>query len=206
MEIRRRNPETIKPSSSHGDEGSTLEEEAAPVEQSQGNCQNPLVERGLQLSEEAEQSGFRNVDSLQKSLECFIQAAENGVQDAGNWIGSFLSSIPALPPSVILPSSLVKVMQWVTRATDTEKQIRIVAKSMFSKMTGPENPTIPKSKIDERAQLLLASQSEHAHTPGLAKSAKELRSSVKRLLHSALLLSGSEEVCALVSVIYLTQE
>lgn len=44
----------------------------------------------------------------------------------------------------------------------------------------------------------MASESESVHPSGLERSGKELKSSVKRLMHSALLLSGTNEVSVLV--------
>ncbi len=100
------------------------------------------------------------------------------------------------------PSNLVKIMQWVTESNPTERQVRSIAKSMFRKMAG-DDKVILKSQIEEHAQVLLSSQSGSAEA-GTAKSLQELKSSVKRLLHSALLLSGTNEVgvrvCVRVSV------
>ena len=187
MEIRRRNPETLGP------EGERKSEEDRPSEQQAKS--NPLVNKGIQLYNEAEQSGFQNVESLKKGLQYLVEAAEDGVDDAIGWIGTFLSVTPSQLPT--LPNHLLKVMHWVVGSNEAERRIRVIAKTMFSKMAqgSGETKIIPKSKIDESAQLLLSSSAE-SHPPGLAKSAKELRSSVKRLLHSAMLLSGSDEVCA----------
>jgi len=186
MEVRRRNPETLRP---EGYDGEGDSRSLGPTEQSLGT--NPLVDRGMKLYEEAEHSGFENRDLLEKSLHFFVQAAETGTKEAVSWIGSFLDSMAALPPSVVIPDKLLKVMKWVTEATDSERQVRVVAKSMFSKMAG-RNQTIPRMKIDDSAQILLSSESESV-SPEIAKS-KQLKSSVKKLMHSALLQSGSDEV------------
>lgn len=186
MAVRRRYPETLRPEGydGEGDSGSL-----GPTEESLGT--NPLVDRGMKLYEEAEHSGFENRDSLEKSLHFFVQAAETGTKEAVSWIGSFLDSMAALPPSVVIPDKLLKMMKWVTEATDSERQVRVVAKSMFSKMAG-RNQAIPRMKIDDSAQILLSSESESV-SPEIAKS-KQLKSSVKKLMHSALLQSGSDEV------------
>lgn len=144
MEVRRRNPETAKADRSTG---------SPPVEQQDvASTKNPLMERGLKLYEEAEQTGFQDENRLEKSLNYFVEAAENGADDAVEWISSFLSSMTALPPSVVLPESLVKAMQWLTEASESEKQVRAVAKSMFSKMAGRSGtrPGIPANGRETR--------------------------------------------------------
>ena len=66
---------------------------------------------------------------------------------------------------------------------------------MFSKMAG-HNRAIPREKIEQSAQVLVSSESESiCVSPEIAKS-KQLQGSVKRLMHSALLQSGSDEVRA----------
>lgn len=188
--IRRRNTETL------GHEGHAAEEDSKVLEpKEQGLGKNPLVDRGLELYEAAELSGFEERDTLEKSLNFFVQAAENGANEAVHWIGSFLDSMAALPASVVVPDRLLKVMKWITKATESERQVRIVAKSMFSKMAG-HNRAIPRGKIEQSAQMLLSSENENIRvSPEIAKS-KQLQGSVKRLMHSALLQSGSDEVRA----------
>ena len=186
MAVRRRNPETLRPEGYDGEGDSSS---LGPKEQRLEA--NPLVDRGMKLYEEAEHSGFENRDSLEKSLHFFVQAAETGTKEAVSWIGSFLDSMAALPPTVVVPDSLMKVMRWITEATESERQVRVVAKSMFSKMAG-RSQAIPRAKIDESAQILLSSESESV-SPEIAKS-NQLKGSVKKLMHSAVLQSGSDEV------------
>lgn len=185
MDLRRRNPETVGA-------GAISDTARGPPA-----SRNPLIERGLQLYEEAEQGGFTNEETLEKSLKFFIQAAEQGIDEATGWIESFLGSLSALPASVILPSSLVKVMKWVTEATEAEKQIRNIAKSMFHKMVDGQS-SIPRDKIDQSAEKLLSMESSEggfaSETSGLVKSSKLLKGSVKRLLQEAVIKSGTKEV------------
>ena len=190
MAVRRRNTETL------GHEGHAAEEASKSLEpKGQRLGKNPLVDRGLELYEEAELSGFEDKDTLEKSLHFFVQAAEIGTNEAVHWIGSFLDSMAALPASVVVPDRLLKVMNWITKATESERQVRIVAKSMFSKMAG-HNQAIPRGKIEQSAQMLVSSESESIRvSPEIAKS-KQLQGSVKRLMHSALLQSDSDEVRA----------
>lgn len=196
MAVRRRNTETLGHEGHEGHEGHAAEEASkAPDPEKQRLGKNPLVDRGLELYEEAELSGFEDRDTLEKSLHFFVQAAENGANEAVHWIDSFLDSMAALPASVVVPDRLLKVMNWITKATESERQVRIVAKSMFSKMAG-HNRAIPREKIEQSAQVLVSSESESIHvSPEIAKS-KQLQGSVKRLMHSALMQSGSDEVRA----------
>lgn len=120
-----------------------------------------------------------HLGSRLKSCTCYIS------RDAISNLPLCYSGVP------IFCSNLVKIMQWVTESNPTERQVRSIAKSMFRKMAG-DGKVIPKSEIDERAKTLLSSQS--APSAGTSTSLNELKSSVKHLLHSALLLSGTDEV------------
>ena len=191
--LRRRNPENV---------GAGTNSDTARGPPTSTKSRNPLVERGLQLYEEAEQGGFTDNETLEKSLKFFIQAAEQGIDEASGWIESFLGSLSALPASVVLPGSLVKVMKWVTEATESEKQIRSIAKSMFHKMGGGQS-SIPQNVIDQSAEKLLSKEPSEGgfasaiETPGLVKSSKLLKGSVKRLMQEAVIKSGTKEVSGL---------
>ncbi len=175
MDLRRRFPETI------GESG-------AP-----SSSTDPRVKQGLQFYQAAEQEGFRNSTKLKRSLKFFINAAENGVDEANQWIESFLSSLSALPATVVLPEPTVKIMRWISEATTADKQIYTVARSMFNTMADGA-PAIPEDKLDEAATRLLSSQSGSGDGAGLAKSSKMLRGSVKRLLQEAAAQTDSNEV------------
>lgn len=151
------------------------------------------MKKGHELFHQAEQEGFSNTATLVSSLQQFMQAAENGVDEATQWIGSFLGSLSALPPSVVLPEHMVRIMRWVTEATSTDKQIYIIAKSMFREMADGK-ASIPKDKIEEAATRLMSSQSGGTETPDLVKSSKMLRGSIRRLLQEAALSTTTDEV------------
>jgi len=176
MDIRRRFPETV----SAGDGKSE-------------DDRDPLVKRGLQLYQKAEQDGFQDNPSLVEGLNMFIQAAENGVDEASDWIGSFLGSVSALPANVVLPDKLVKVLNWVKAATAEEKKVHCTAKAMFQKMTGGKQE-LAKDDIDEAANKLLASKSGEGETTKMVKSSKMLIGSVRRLLEEAAAKSTTDMV------------
>lgn len=185
MDIRRRNPENIGAG------------ESVQISTTTPKARDPLISKGLQLYEEAEQTGFNNHETLQTSLKFFIQAAEQGVDEGTDWIKTFLGSLSALPTSVLLPDSLVKVMKWIVEATDTEKQVRNIAKSMFHKMSDGQT-SISKDKIDQSAEKLLSAGPNESVYVGndsdLIKSSKLLKGSVKRLLQESVIKSGTKEV------------
>lgn len=185
MDIRRRNPENIGAG------------ESVQISTTTPKARDALISKGLQLYEEAEQTGFNNHETLQTSLKFFIQAAEQGVDEGTDWIKTFLGSLSALPTSVLLPDSLVKVMKWIVEATDTEKQVRNIAKSMFHKMSDGQT-SISKDKIDQSAEKLLSAGPNESVYVGndsdLIKSSKLLKGSVKRLLQESVIKSGTKEV------------
>ncbi len=176
MDLRRRFPET-----------ETIGEGTAP-----SSTENPHLKQGLQLYQATEQDGFRNTTKLVHSLKYFMQAAENGIDEASEWIDSFLSSLSALPASVVLPEHTLKIMRWISSATTADKQIYTVARSMFNTMANGAS-AIPKDKLDEAATRLLGSQSGDDGAD-LAKSSKMLRGSVKRLMQEAAAQTDTNEV------------
>lgn len=144
-----------------------------------------------QLYAEAEKSGFREEATLTSSLQHFLRAAEEGVDDATDWIASFLDSMSALPSSVVLPPSLLNLLQWVRVASKEEKEVFLVAERMYRTMAKGK-AAVPEAEFDDAIQNLLMSQCEHS--PEMIKSAKDLKMSVKKLLFSALERSKSNEV------------
>ena len=145
--------------------------------------------QGLELYSQAEQSSFQDIDALNKSIKCVIKASERGVDEASVWMKSFLESASALPSSVVLPSPLVREMEVMLDATPTEKQVCLVAKSMFQKMAGGRE-TISRKEISEKAKGLLESK-DAAH---FKKSSKMLEGSINRLMHDALVINQKDEV------------
>ena len=116
----------------------------------------PLVKKGLELYEEAERDAFQNGDTLQRSLRYFVRAAEGGDTEAIDWIGSFLDSLAALPPSAArFTDSLQRRMKWLRHSSEVERQVYAVAKSMFWKMAGSKG-IIQRSGISDSVQSLLA--------------------------------------------------
>ncbi len=106
------------------------------------------------------------------------------------------SNTPASIFCMFICSNLVKIMHWVAESNPTERQVHGIAKSMFRKMAQGRK-VIPKSEIEESSQRLCSSSitPRSIGSEGSSdKSMNELRSSVKRLLHSAVLLSGLNEV------------
>lgn len=178
MDLRRRFPETIGKNA------------AAP-----SSTDNPHLKQGLQLYQAAEQEGFTNNAKLMSSLKYFLQAAENGIDEASQWIESFLDSQPALPANVVLPKHTVRIMRWISQASTADKQIYTVARRMFNTMANGES-AIAKDKLDEAATRLLGSQTSAggATSVDLAKSSKMLRGSVKRLLKEAAAQTDTNEV------------
>ena len=144
-----------------------------------------------QLYAEAEKSGFHEEATLTSSLQHFLRAAEEGVDDATEWIASFLDSMSALPSSVVLPPSLLNLLQWVRLASKEEKEVFLVAERMYRTMAKGRT-AIPGTELDDAIQNLLTSHCEHS--PEMVKSAKDLKMSVKKLLRSALEQSKSNEV------------
>ena len=194
MDLRRRFPETVgaETKSRQTDDGNGDSKEPPQ------KASDPLIEKGFQLYQEAEESGFAKVPTLVNSLKLFMHAAENGVDEANQWIKSFLGSVSALPANVVLPDHLVRLMKLVSEATTSEKQICTVARSMFVKMADGKT-SIPEDKIDECATRLLASGSVRSEGE-LAKSSKLLRGSVKKLLQEAAAKSETHEVHQLSNV------
>ena len=113
------------------------------------------------------------------------------MDDATEWISSFLDSMSALPSSVVLPPSLLGLMRWVGSASEEEKKVSLVAEDMFSAMARGKT-AIPKSEFDDAVQNLLTSRFEHS--PELIKSARDLKLSVKKLLCCAAEKDHLEEV------------
>lgn len=146
---------------------------------------NPLVEEGLQLYRTAEQDDFQDKATVEKCLKCFIQASENGDEEATSWIKSFLNSLSSMPPSLVVPSKLIQVMQLLTEATEEEKKIRVVARSMFSKMAGGEE-YIAKEKIEESTTSILPS--------GYQKETPKVMRSIRRMMNDAMVTGGTKEV------------
>ena len=120
------------------------------------------------------------------------------MEEAADWISSFLDSMSALPPTVALPPSLLRLLRWVQHATPEEREVYLVAEEMFRTMargittTIGITATIPKTEFDAAVQKLLSSRFEHS--PQLIKSAKELRNSVKKMLLTSLESNSSTEV------------
>lgn len=126
-------------------------------------------------------------------LHCFLRAAVQGVDEAADWITSFLDSMSALPPTTLsaLQPSLLRLLHWARSATVEEKAVYLVAEEMFRTMSRGAS-TIARSEVNEAVRNLLTSRFEHS--PQVLKSAKGLRMSVKRMLSSALESSNSTEV------------
>lgn len=114
-----------------------------------------------------------------------------GVDEATDWISSFLESMSALPLTATLQPSLLRLLQWVQFTTTEEKEVYLVAEGMFCTMARGDD-TISKAEFDSAIQNLLSSRYEQS--PQLIKSAKELKLSVKKMLYSALESSNSAEV------------
>lgn len=179
MEVRRRN--------TGGSVDTGIEEPGHIVSPEDGE---EAYREGLELYLQAEQSSFQDTDVLTKSIRRIIRASEKGVDNASEWMKSFLESASALPPTVVLPSELVREMQVMTDATSTEKQVRLAAKSMFQKMAGGRK-TIPRKEISQKAKSLL----EAEDTAHLKKSSKMLEGSINRLMQDALVINKKDEVC-----------
>ena len=147
----------------------------------------------LQLYAEAEKTGFNNAADLTNGLQYFLRAAVQDVDEAMDWISSFLDSTSALPPTAIaaLQPSLLHLLRWVQTATSEEKAVYLVAEGMFRTMSHGDS-TIPRTGFDGAVQNLLSSR--YKHSPQLVKSAKGLRISVKRVLSSCLESNNSAEV------------
>lgn len=150
---------------------------------------------------EAENSGFQNTAKLLSGLHYFLRAATQGQDEAIDWISSFLSSMSALPPTAItaLPSNLLHLLQWVHSATSEEKEVYLVAEAMFHSMSRGDT-AITRTGFDSAVQNLLFSQ--HEHSPQLIKSAKGLRTSVKKMLFSALESNESTEVHVCIHLLF----
>ena len=201
---RRRVPESLQPGQSEnaaGDKstegsvhhvryGGKAHEEPGRAEES-----HPLVRRGLELYERAEQDGFRNGDTLRDSLRYFVQAAEGGSEEALDWIGSFLDALSGLPRAAVdTADNLKSHLEWLQSSSETERQVRVVAKVMFSKMADSDG-LVRRSRFDECSRALLeAGTAEGAHSPEMVKSSSQIQGAVKDLLHSAILQSGVEVV------------
>lgn len=145
---------------------------------------------GLDLYSQAEQSNFKDTDVLTKSIKQVIKASERGVDQASEWMKSFLDSTSALPPSVTLPTHLLREMQVIRDATQTEKQVRLAAKTMFQKMACGQE-AIPKKEISQKAKSLLKAED----AAQFKKSSRKLEGSINRLMHDALVINHTDEVC-----------
>ena len=179
MEVRKRNVETLRYTSEKGYE--------VHGERLGGNSKrNSLVEEGLRLYQVAKQDEYKNNHTLEKCLKCFVQASENGDEEATLWISSFLSSLLTLPSSVIVPRDLIQKMQRITESTEEDNQIRIVARSMFSKMAGG-NVSIPKEKIEESTSSILPTGYQAQAPTGVTRS-------IKRIMHDAMAAGGTRKV------------
>lgn len=188
MEVRRRNVGETS--------GSGIEEPGFIISsEREAEDGGEAYREGLKLYSQAEQSSFQDTDILTKSIKKIISASEKGVDDASVWMKSFLESAPALPPTVVLPSELIREMEVMTDATSTEKQVRLAAKSMFHKMAGGRE-AIPRKEISQKAKSLLEAEGA-AH---LKKSSKMLEGSINRLMHDALVINKKDEVCMYISL------
>lgn len=163
-----------------------------------------LVRRGLELYEKAEHSGFQSESALQESLQCFVQAADGGSCEALHWIASFLDALPSLPESVSIPDSMRAHMKWLRRSTETERQIRTIAKAMFWKMAGSD-AVIPRCDFSERSRGLCRVGVDGSSSAAVAKSAQQLEGAVKSLLHKAVLQSDSSVVSSLLPLYLVPQ-
>lgn len=181
MEVRRRN------TGGTADTDARIEEPGIIISSEDGE---EAYREGLELYSQAEQSSFQDTDVLTKSIKRIIKASEKGVDDASVWMKSFLESASVLPPTVVLPSELLREMQVMTDATSTEKQVRLAAKSMFQKMASGQE-AIPRKEISQRAKSLL----EAEDTAHFKKSSKMLEGSINRLMHDALVINKKDEVC-----------
>ena len=73
-------------------------------------------------------------------------------------------------------------------------QVYLVAEDMFREMVHGGR-CIPKTEMDSAVTHLLSSGGRYEDSPQLIKSAKGLRTAVKRMLCSALESNHSDEVC-----------
>ena len=144
-----------------------------------------LLEKGRDLMEKAEQSGFHEVSSVVQSLNIFVEAAAKGSSAATETLKSFVDTQHS---HVIqqLPDELQAVMRVFAVGSETEQAALCVASNMFDAMAGVEpGSTIPKDQLTEAAQKLMAREVEVVG-PTAAKSADDLRHSINKLLFIAL--------------------
>eukprot|EP00731_Ephydatia_muelleri_P020320 Em0013g47a len=149
-----------------------------------------LVERGLALYQELELTDFQDRSKLEECSKCFLQAAENGSDEAVDWIRNFLESLPV---SNELSSSTLNLLRWFAQANESEKQVRRTAKRIFMLISDDGKP-IAKSRIKESVERLFSDRSDRISSADLMKASVQLKSSVTHLLHASLVLAEADEV------------
>lgn len=148
------------------------------------------TERGFALYQELELTGFQDRSKLEECSKCFLQAAENGSDEAVDWIRTFLKSLPV---SNELSRSTLDLLRWFTQASESEKQIRRTAKHIFHLISDDGKPIV-QSKIEESVERLFSDRSDGCGSADLMKASAQLKSSVTHLLHASLVLAGGDEV------------
>ena len=151
---------------------------------------DPLVEKGLVLYQELELSGFQDRSKLQECANCFLLAAESGCDEAVVWIRTFLESLPV---SNTLPSNTLDLLRWFAKASESEKQVRRIARRMFLQISDGGKP-IAKSKIEESIGRLFGDRPDAPTYADFRKASSQLKSSVTTLLNASLVLADADEV------------
>ena len=117
--------------------------------EARGTKRRSLFERGLQLYEESVQTGFQNVELLERGLCFIVQAAEAGEHEAIQWIGIFHMTESSHPTR--LPSELREKIRRIAQQSEREERQSVVMPSQrFSTHAGYQSMPLHRPVLEQQ--------------------------------------------------------